>query len=183
MLPAAGTLGLVVQPGRGLWASMVQKTGPNHQSSIIDARKAEGRAALEMSTPEERQKILAAFEEAKRTREERKARLEKEALQALTLPEVSGGGEELEQYVERVEAERRRKAEEGTLEADEDESIISTTPVATPSELTHEDSAQVLDATVESTSEETQHFADLMLAMQQSRMFHAKDQQGSGSSD
>lgn len=161
---------------------MVQKVGPNHQGSTIDARKAEGRAAASKSTPEERRKILAAFNEAKKTRDERKKRLEKEALEALALPEVSGGGEELEQYVERVETERRRKAEEGTLEADEDESIVSTPPLATPSEPTHGAPVQVLDSTSGATQEESQHFAELMSAMQQSRMFQSKDQ-GNSSSD
>lgn len=161
---------------------MVQKNGHRHQGSTIDARKTEGHAAVKMSTIEERRKILAAFEEAKKTREDRKTRLEKEALEALTLPEVSGGGEELEEYVERVEAERRRKAEEGTLEADEDESIVSTPPLATPSEPMHDASVQVLDTTSDTMSQESQHFADLMLAMQESRMFQPKDQQGSGSS-
>lgn len=108
VLPAAGTLALFVQPGRGLWASVAKKWTPDKHWATISARRIEGGQALKASTPEECQRLLVAFDIAKRTLQERKKGLHTAAMDAMTLPEISGGGKELERYAAQLEVERQK---------------------------------------------------------------------------
>lgn len=95
ILPAAGGLGIVVQPSRGLWAQLSKKWSPDKQRTTLAARRAEGAEAVRASTAADRKRILVAFDAANSTKEERKKRLGEEALEALTQPEISDSGAEI----------------------------------------------------------------------------------------
>jgi len=70
--PAAGAVGLVVNPLRGAWASIQKardaKAFPKHR----EVRKSDGDRDFKNSSPEQRQRILARFKQAKETEDERK---------------------------------------------------------------------------------------------------------------
>lgn len=88
LLPAAGALGLVVQPARGLLASVKGKTSLNKQRERLEARLQEGREAVSQSSASERTSILAEFDRADGMKKERKERLTQSAVVALAQPEV-----------------------------------------------------------------------------------------------
>lgn len=92
--PAAGGLGLVVLPARGLMASLTKKLTSIDKLPIrAEARKEEGAKAFEQSSKDERAAIVRTFEKlsTKASLEERKKRLGEEAVEMLLeQPELEG---------------------------------------------------------------------------------------------
>lgn len=76
-------------------AQLTKKWSPDKQRTTFAARQAEGVNAVRASTPAERKRVFSAFEAANSSKAERKKRLGEEALHALTQPEISDSGTEV----------------------------------------------------------------------------------------
>ncbi|VDB99463.1 unnamed protein product [Peniophora sp. CBMAI 1063] len=96
MRPAAGIVGLVASPLRGAWQSAASMGGTRqapHLRVISDTRKEEGVQAVSQSTPKERKDVLRRWHELKKTVEERKKRLQEDAVKVLEEEKEDGEAE------------------------------------------------------------------------------------------
>ena len=86
MRPAAGIVGLVASPLRGAWHSAASVGGSRqapHLSAISDTRKEEGVHAVRRSMAQERNDVLRRWNDLKKTVDERKKRLQEDAVKVL----------------------------------------------------------------------------------------------------
>lgn len=94
--------GLVEHSGRGIWASLTKKLGPQAERVHRQAstRKGQGLAAVETSSTEQRSAVLARWDELTRSTSERKAKMEKEVADWQQEMDEAGLGEVQENIVE-----------------------------------------------------------------------------------
>ncbi|KZV64473.1 glycosyltransferase family 1 protein [Peniophora sp. CONT] len=96
MRPAAGIVGLVASPLRGAWQSAASLGGTRqapHLRTIAETRMEEGVRAVQQSSPSERKDVLRQWNELKKTVQERKKRLQEDAVKVLEEEKQDGEAE------------------------------------------------------------------------------------------